>query len=303
MEHSKLQGILLTVFDKRLYGLQFFLISGPPLAVGLAIEVSIYYALKSPLLLSYVFVFLALVLICGIGSKNFGREREVPNMGYFRSFLFLIVSVLAVTFPFLAHFSNNLYGFFDFLLTYTISVLALTVAVVEVTILGQRTSLRKSIHLDVEFFKKQRAIWEERLQSFPNSEKILDRIDDSKYVSDFFDRGSFNLAILWSCSIMEEIIDATTKRIIKRDPTKEPLFRKEKGERQPYPLQLRNLNFIYHPKSTRKSEEMSIDDLWVKERPQIAHHEHRPSFDETFGALAIFVSFIEEFPKKLEAWE
>ena len=130
---------------------------------------------------------------------------------------------------------------------------------------------------------------------------MLDCIDNGKIVVTLFDRGSFNLAVLWSCNIMEEIIDAAADGIIQKDEQKKQLFRTEIGSPRRYPLQLKNLNYVHRQKRCRKNEEMTVDDLWDKVRNRIAHHHYLPSFDETFGALIIFVSFMESFPETLKA--
>jgi hypothetical protein len=102
---------------------------------------------------------------------------------------------------------------------------------------------------------------------------------------------------------MEKIIDAAADGIIQKDSLKRPLFKKEKGGPQRYPSQLRNLNYIQRQEMGRRNEQMNIDDLWDKVRNPIAHHNIKPTFDQTFGALIIFVSFIQEFPKTLQAWK
>jgi hypothetical protein len=247
-------------------------------------------------------VFFALVLVSGLGSKNFARTQEVPNMGHLRGFLFLIVSAFAVVFPFLMKFPNDMYGLFQFLSTVSISNVALTVAIVEVTVLGQRVSLRDNIRLNDGFFKKQKMIWEKDLEGFPNSERIIEKIDDGRFIPGFFDRGSFNLVVLWSCNVMEEIIDAAADGIIQKDPTKKLTFKNERGGPQRYASQLKNLNYV-HRQSGREGEQMSIEDLWDKVRNPIAHHTLKPTFDQTFAALTIFIRFMEEFPKTLQSWK
>jgi hypothetical protein len=301
MKRPKLLEIIHAILDKRLYGFSFLLSSGTPLAVGFVIEVLIEYALNRQTLLFYVPLFIALVLVSGLGSKNYGHE--VPNMGHFRGFLFLIASVLAATTPFLLKFPDDLNGLFQFLLIFAISTLALTIAIVEVTIFGQRVSLRNSIRLTDDFFKKQKKVWEKELEGFPNSEKIINCLDDGKFVAGLFDRGSFNLAILWSCNVMEEIIDAAADGIIQKDPLKKPSFKKEKGGSQRYPLQLKNLNYVHHQRMGRRNEQISIDDLWDKVRNKVAHHNYKPTFNETYGALIILVSFIQDMPKTLLAYK
>jgi hypothetical protein len=224
-------------------------------------------------------------------------------MGHLRGFLFLIVSVLAITFPLLAKFSNDVYGLFQFLLTFSVSTIALIVAIVEVTVLGHRVSLRANLHLDDGFFKKQKMIWEKDLEGFPNSERIIEKIEDGKFIPVFFDRGSFNLVILWSCNVIEEIIDASVDGIIQKDPTKKLTFKNEKGGPQRYASQLKNLNYFHRQGIGRESEQMSIEDLWDKVRNPIAHHNYKPTFDQTFAALTIFVRFMREFPKTLQSWK
>lgn len=302
MKRTILKEMSDVILDRRLYGSAFFWLSGPLLAVGLAIEFIIYHILNPLMFLFYASLFIALILISGLASKNCVRTREISNMGHFRGFLFLIASVLAVPVPFLLRFSDNLSGFLLFLLTFAISTLALTIAIVEVTIFGQRVSLRDKIGLTNDFFKRRRTAWEGKLQSFPNSKKIIDGLENSKFVADLFDKGSFNLAVLWSCNVMEGIIDAVANGIIQEDPSKRPLFRNEKGGPQRYPLQLENLNYVHHQKAGRRKEQISVADLWDKIRNQIAHHNYRPTFDETYGALLILISFVEEFPKTLQAW-
>jgi hypothetical protein len=301
MKRPELRQILHAILDKRLYGFSFFFSSGPLLAIGFLIEVIIYYVLNRQMLSFYVLLFIALVLTSGLGSKNYVQTREVPNMGYFRGFLFLIASVLAAVTPFVFSFSQDIYGLFQFSLAFGISTAALTTAILEVTVLGQRVSLRKSIQLDEDFFKKQKKIWEEKLRGFPNLETILGCVDDGRVVVSLFDRGSFNLAVLWSCDVMEEIIDTAADGIIQKDEKKRELFRTEKGSPRRYPLQLKNFKYVHRQKSCRKNEEMTVDKLWDKVRNRIAHYHYLPSFDETFGALIIFISFMENFPETLKA--
>ncbi len=302
MKRSFFQEIRNAIFDRRLYGFSFFLLSGPPLAMSLLIMGIIYNALNPLMFLLYAPLFFILVLISGLGSKNYALKREVPNIGHFRGLLLLIASYLAVATPFLMKFPNDLIGLFQFLLLFGVSTLALTVAFVDMTIFGQRVSLRSKIQLTDDFLDKQKKAWKKELEGFPNVEKIISTIDDGKFVAVLFDRGSFNLAILWSCNIMEEIIDAVTNGIIQNDQKKTRLFKTEKGGPLRYPLQLKNLNHVHSHKIGRKSEQLSIDDLWDKVRNRIAHHKYKPTFVETYGALIIFVSFLEEFPRKLHLW-
>jgi hypothetical protein len=127
----------------------FFWRSGPLLALGFVTPVSIYLVLNRFMLLSYVPLFIMLILVSGLGSKNFGQEFH--NIGYFRGFVFLIASVLASIFAFTLRV-DTWYGLFQVILILAISSCALVTAIVEVTIWGQRVSLRNSIGLTDEFF-------------------------------------------------------------------------------------------------------------------------------------------------------
>ena len=301
MKRPKLQKMIHAIIDKRLYGFSFFLLSGPLLAVGFVIEVLIEYTLNRAMLLFYVPIFIALVLVSGLGSKNYGQE--IPNMGHFRGFLFLIASVLAVPLPFLLRFPNDLNGLFQFSLTFAISTLALTIAIIEVTVFGQRVSLRNKIGLTDDFFKNQKKVWKKNLEDFPNSEKIITCIEDGRFVAALFDRGSFNLTILWSCNAMEKIVDAVAEEITLKTPERKALFRKLDNSRLGYPKQLENLGFKPQVENSRKDEQISMEVLWHEIRRDIAHKNYKPTFQQTSGAICILVSFMKEMPEILEPWK
>jgi len=299
---QELQAMFLAVFDRRLYSWGFVWKSAFFLGFILIVPSYAFFLFNWPTLITYVSGFLVYFLISGLFSKNFGK-REFPLMPFWLSFLFLMISILAFTFFFVARVENTAYGLFQSLLLFMLPILALLISVPEITILGQRFSLRMNIGLTDRFIDNQNKIWKKGLKGFPNSKNIVDALDAGRHVASLFDRGSFNLAILWSCNVMEEIIDAAVDGIIQKDPLKRELFRTETGSRKRYPLQLKNLNYVHRQKSCRKNEQMTIDDLWDKLRNPIAHHHYIPTFDQTFGALIIFVSFMEGFPKTLQAWK
>jgi uncharacterized membrane protein HdeD (DUF308 family) len=300
MKYPKIHEIFNAIFDRRLYGRGFIWKSVFFLGFALIIPSYAFFLFSREILVAYILVFLVYFLISGLFSKNF-EKREFPVMPSWLSFLFLMVSILAFAFFLVARVENNVYGMFQSLLLFTLPILAFIISVPEITVLGQRFSLRMNIGLTNHFIDKHQEIWKKELKGFPNSENIVDALDAGRHVASLFDRGSFNLAVLWSCNVMEEIIDAAAKGIIQKDPLKKELFRTETGFRT-YPTKLRNFNYVHRQKSCRKSEQMTIDDLWDKVRNQIAHHHYVPTFDQTFGALIIFVSFVEEFPKTLQAW-
>ena len=131
-------------------------------------------------------------------------------------------------------------------------------------------------------------------------EKITRAVEDSQFVATLFDRGSFNLAVLWSCNTMEQIIDTASKEIILRDSRKKELFRKEDNERLGYPRQFRNLGFKPHLEENRKEEQITLEVLWHEIRRDVAHYNYRPTFPQTCGAIHIFVDFIKEMPAILQ---
>jgi hypothetical protein len=296
---SRIRLMLNAVFDLRLYGSSFFLRTSPLLALGLVVQISIFLLLARVMIVVYVPLFILVILVSGLGSKNYARE--IPSIGYFRAFLLLIVSALASTVPFTLGLENTWYSLFRFLLTFGLSNIALTVAIVEVTIVGQRVSLRQSILLDDFFFRKEKKDWDEGLVGFPNSKAIVSSLNDGQFVASLFDKGSFNLAVLWSCNVMEKVIDSVVEGLVSQNPERKKLFRKDNDERRGYPQQLENLG----PKLDAKigSYDLTAENLWHKLRNDIAHYNYRPSFQETYGALTILVSFVEEMPKVLQAWK
>jgi len=298
---QKMQEMFLAVFDRRLYGRGFVWKSVFFLGFALIVPSYAFFLFSWPALIIYVLVFFEYLLISGLFSKNFGK-KEFRVMPYWIGYLFLIISTLAFTFFFVARVENTAYGVFQSLLLFILPTIALFISVPEITIPGQRFSLRMNIGLTDRFIDKQKGIWEKELEHFPNSENIIKALDAGRHVASLFDRGSFNLAILWSCNVMEEIIDAAADGIIQKDPLKRELFRTETGFPKRYPSQLKNFNYVHCQKSCRKNEQMTIDDLWDKVRNPIAHHHYTPTFDQTFGALIIFVSFVEGFPRTLQAW-
>lgn len=301
MNSINFRGILRALWDRRLYGRTFLLNSVPFLGFGFFFQLSVIFVLNRQMLSFYVAVFLGLILFSALGAKNFAKEFHC--IGYHLGLLFLFASVLAETATFLLHVENSLYGVFQILVVFCISTVAFVISTMHITVWGQRASLRVSAGLTNGFFRKQKKIWEHELGKFPNFNNILENLDDGQFVAGLFDRGSFNLVILWSCNVMEKIIDATVEGIISKDPTKRPVFKKEDGSRQRYPLQLKNLGYEIGSESENKGDQVSIEALWHKIRNDVAHRNIRPTFHETYGALTILVSFMEKMPKTLQAWK
>jgi hypothetical protein len=309
LEKPKEQRILretfLAIFDRRLFGASFLIDSIPFLAVIFTIQITIYVALNSVMLYFYVPLFIILVFVSGFWSKNMSfRHREVHSMGQFRVFLFSLASVMASLAPFtVSRPSDPWQATAQFLLLYGISTLALTIAVVEITVYGQRISLRNSMKLDAEFFTKQKKVWTEKLSEFPNSDNIVSCIDGAKAVPQLFDSGSFGLALLWSCNIMEQTIDAIADGIISRDTEKQELFRRQGNFPKRYPEQMANLGFSPNLDKNRDDEKITPEALWHNVRNDFAHRNIRPTFQQTFGAMTTLKSFFEEMPEILQDWK
>jgi len=304
VKRRTLREVLSTIFDRRLYGTAFFIYSAPLLIVTFSIQMAIYIGLGSPMLYAYVPLFVMLVILSALWSKNVSFGREVPSMGQFRLFLFSLASMMASLAPFkVSQPADSLQAAAQFFILYGISTLALTVAVVEITIYGQRISLRDSMKLNVEFFTKQKKIWAEKLAGFPNSDNIVSRIDGAKVVPQLFDSGSFGLALLWSCNVMEQTIDAVADGIISREPARREAFRDQDNFRRGYPKQMENLGFSPNLDKNRNDEKIKLEKLWHSVRNDFAHRNIRPTFQQTFGAMTILKSFVEEMPEVLQGWK
>jgi hypothetical protein len=91
----------------------------PLLVIGMFVEIVIYLSLNPLMLYVYVPVFILMILIAGLGAKN--SAVEVHNIGYYKSFLFLLASALASTTPFVVFKpADSLSSLFSFTLTFTI---------------------------------------------------------------------------------------------------------------------------------------------------------------------------------------
>jgi hypothetical protein len=288
------------IFDRRLYGLRFLLFTVPFLVVGFGVQFLIEYQLNKPMLLIYFPAVVVLVLITGLGTKNF--KREISNMGSFRSFLFLLASFLAALTPFLLTTSNDIFSQFKFLLVFVISNIALLIAIVEITINGQRESLRSSLHLTEDYVKNRIKEWKKQLQQDPNFEKIIQNVEEAKFVPNLFDRGSFNLAILWSCGIMEKIVEIVAEDTVSRYPDKKYFFR-DVDKRLGYPKQLKNLGFRPNLLPKRQDESLDLEKLWHSIRNDIVHRNYKPTFQETAGTIKILIEFLDQMPQVLISWE
>jgi len=287
---------LASIFDKNLYGRGFFL-SFLYVVVGLTIQFLFHWIFNLQLLFVYLPLYLGLVLVIGFVTKN--SKRQFHSIGWLTSVLLFLVSIFSKSFGLTFSFEESWYGLFQRLLVLGIGEIAFLLSLINIIVIGQRESLRRNIGLENNFFDREKQTWRRKLEGFPNSYKLLERLDEGQFVHSLFDQGFFNLTILWSCNVMEKTVDAVADEIISKNPEKEKLFRKEKGKRLPYPTQLRNLGY----KSYQDKEKFNLDTLWHKVRNKIAHHNYTPTFEETNKTLEILISFTREMPTVLQSWK
>ena len=299
---SRLEMLFDAIIDKNLYGRGFLYHSVYYLAFGLFVQSLIHFLLNPQLLIIYVPSYVVLILVTATFTKNL--TREVHPMASWLAYLLLFTSALSKTFAYVVQFPN-VYPFFSpdaqRLSVLFISEGAILASLITIVVIGQRISLRNSVGLTDKFFDKEKDRWRNEVEDFPNFDKILESLDGGRFVAGIFDKGFFNLTILWSCNVMEEVIDAIAEGIINKNPEKKMLFRNEKGFRLPYPSQMKNLGYEFCQKSLNKVQ-LNVENLWQKVRNRIAHHNYRPSFDETNETLKILTSFVKETPNILQKW-
>lgn len=298
--------VLLQIFDRRLYGRSFFVNSVPFLVVIFALQIMIYFLLNSPMLYIHVPLFVTLLIVSGFGSKNMSpraHKREIHSMGPIRVFLFTLISIMASVAPFIvSQPSDPWLATAQYPVLYGLSTLALTMAVVEITLYGERISLRMSLELTDDFFKNQKEIWAEILADFPNSDNIVNCLDGVSAVTASFDHGSFGLALLLSFAVMEQILDEVAEGVISREPKKGWIFRHKKNFRKSFVDQIENLGFHPDLRKIQEDEKIPLKELYLV-RNDFVHRSILPTFQQTFGVMATLKSFVEDMPGILQDLE
>jgi hypothetical protein len=300
------------VVDRRLYGIGFFSVSLIPLFLGLGTQfiTQILFSKLLPLaFIPYILGYIFLVIVSGIPAKNaFPRKRyrAFHPLGYKTTLTLLFLSAISTYFAYIFSPENILQGLILNNAIFAFAQIAFHFSILNIAVIGQRRSLQKSAQLEDDFFKKARSKWEKELEGFPNLEKMLESLDEGKYIAEFFDHGSFDLIILWSCSIMGNIVNTATDAIISKFPDKQEFFRKKKfdGKGAPYfdfercPVQLLNLGFSIQTISGGAGEKFNLEILW-ETRNNIAHRNESPTFFVTIETLKVLVSFTSEMPRLL----
>jgi hypothetical protein len=300
-EKSRLKTMVDAIRDKNLYGRGFLYHSVYYLAFGLFVQCLIHFLLNPQLLIIYVPLYIGLILITAIFTKNLLEFHPMPPI---LAYLFLSTSALSKAFAYVAPFPN-VYPFFPpdaqrFAVIF-VSEGALLASLVTIVVLGQRISLRNSVGLTDKFFDKEKDRWKSEVNEFPNFDMILESLNDGRFVPGLFDEGFFNLTILWSCNVMEKVVDTIIEGIVSKVPEKEVLFKTEEGRRQRYSLKLKKLDYKFIL-NHQKDNTFNVNILWHEVRNDIAHRNYKPTFYETNETLKILISFVRETPTILRKW-
>jgi len=298
--NQKISLILEAVLDKGLYGKSFFFRCLIPILFGLAIQCFVYILVNPQLLSIYLPLFLVMILLSALPAKNiYIRAREFHPMAYSAAFVLLILSTIGEAFSFIAQFENSALGYLQFLLVFSISQFAFVTSILNIAVIGQRYSLRNNVGLKDSFFENEKNMWKSKLSGFPNLHSMLESLDEGKFIADLFDKGFFGMTVLWSCNVMEQMMNAMADGIIAKSADNRKLFRNEEGRYLPYPTQLKNLGFKH---CSEGPGSISVETLWNKIRNRIAHHNYTSDFSETIQTITILISFTREMPHVLSEW-
>lgn len=310
--NQRLRTFKKLVADRRLYGASFFYVSFIPLVIGLITQfvTQILPRRQSPVFfLPYVVGYFLVIVFSAIPAKNVSAAKKFfafHPIGFLSTLALLFLSSISIYFTFIFNPENRLMGLFVNLAVFIFAQVGFIFSVLNIAVIGQRVSLRNSVKLKDDFFKEGRERWEKELGGFPNLNKILENLDEGKYLAGLFERGSFDLVVLWSSNIIANIVDTATDVIIRRFPDKERLFRISKvnkaGETyvnsERYPVQLSNLGFSFQKGNEDEKEKFNLEILW-QTRNDIAHRNEKPTFFETIETLQVMVSFTNDVPKLL----
>jgi hypothetical protein len=259
-----------------------------------------------PSFILYVIVFVLVVVVSGALAKNaFPRKRyqSFHPLGFKSGLSMLFLSVISIYFSFIFVPENVRLGIVLNITIFVYAEITFHFSIMNMAVIGQRRSLRYSINLKGDFFRQSRKKWEDELKGYPNSKQLLESLDEGNYITEFFDQGSFDIAVLWSCSLISNAVNTVTETIIAKYPEKESLFRKKKindkgdtyVEFERTPVQLENLGFSAQTITNRNGEKFNLQVLW-QIRNDIAHRNELPTFFVTIEALRFLVTFANELP-------
>ena len=291
MKNLKTRPRFEVVRDKNLYGRKFFSGSLFFLVFGIVIQYFVYFLKIPQYLIVYVpLYFVAILLFSAPFAKNL---KEFHPMSLWLAFLMLYTSVFAKAFVLFVPFPDLTIAFLAWLPVMILSELAFLISLITIVIVSQRVSLRTQIGLLDKLFDDGKGIWKKELKGFPNLDKIVENLDEGRFIANLFEKGYFNLTVLWSCNVMEKTVNSVRDGLVSETPDKTKLFVDEKGEPLRFSKQLRNLGF------NDKNYELNFDKLWHKVRNDIAHRNYKPTYNETQEAIKTVVIFTREMPKIL----
>lgn len=293
MKKAKSRPSFEAIRDKNLYGRKFFSGGFFYLVFGLIMQFFAYFLLTPQYLVFYIpLYFIAIFLLSAPFAKNLWEFHPMNlSLAYMMLYtsVFAKVFVLYVPFPFGPTF--NLLTWF---VVVSISEIAFLSSLVSIVVVSQRGSLRIKIGLLDKLFDKEKDVWKRELKGFPNLDKVVDSLDEGRFIASLFENGYFNLTVLWSCSVMEKAVDSIQDGMISKNPENIKLFEEEKGKRLAYTRKLRNLGF------NDKDYQLDFERVWHKIRDRVAHHTHKPTFEETEETLKTLITFTREMPKILQ---
>jgi hypothetical protein len=302
---SEPKTIRQVIIDKRLYGKRFFTIVVLPLILALIVQFVIEILLSSTPWLFYVPYLLVVVFVIFISaflSKNHNKKRaEFLPMSYITIISAIFMSAISIYFSFIFSTENPLFAAIINSVIFVFAQTFLAFSLLNLFVIGSRSSVLYYMNVKSEIFEKKLEKWKEEL-NFPNTTKITSHLEECRYIIDLFEKGFFNLAVLWSCNIIGNIMDDTAEIIIDKYPEKTALFRVKKVNKagqeflttERYPVQLANIGF-YLQKNTK---EFNLDMLW-QIRNDIAHRNIKPTFFQTTETLEVLMTFLDEGPKLL----
>ena len=195
------------LLDIELYRSWSFLYSIFYIIFGLSFNILILVKIQTSTLFLVIYLFFSILffLLSGLMAKNVNKQFHVMNWYFF--IVFFLTSVLAKGYMFTTQYKTGVFGLIEFLLIFLLSEATYVISLLFLTVRIQRISLRDNIGLKDDFFKNQRKDWNQNLSMLSNKEKISNILDQGSIVYTLFDYGFFNYALLWSCNIMEKIID------------------------------------------------------------------------------------------------
>lgn len=275
--------------------------------IGVLAQFFANFLLNVELVIIYAPLYLGVILIIGLFTKKKFTEqkgdkkavfKEIPTITFLAYFLFL-VSILVKAFILFVEFPN-VFPFFppfaQFALVLAVAETAFLISLIVIVMRGQRASIRINLGLDRNFFDNTKKTWKNQLSGFPRNKQIIEKLDEGKFILDFFDDGNFNVTILWTCNIMEKIIDEISK-VLKKYPEHIDIKKTDSNNLKPYYQRI--IIIGYEDSKLSKDTELTVETLWNEVRNKIGHHNKKPTHEQTVDCLRIFVNFIEETPKVL----